>query len=500
MNLKQYLDKGQRSISLHLIFSVNLVLGVLLLGLLAMQYERDMRHSINEKQTSLKDEAVAIHAAIVHLADEHDLESVQDYIDSVTHEMRGAWSPYHHIAIDLKDVKLTRSCENCEKCMCSVPVDSGNSPAMSGNDKETVSGNYAASNISVTVSETRENIQLAVRNEIIIRMLVLASLGLLAALLVNVILLRIVGRPLNRLLNTVNQIGKGHFGVEVRVYESHEMQQLANGINAMSRTLAENARRQQLQMTRARQIQTHLLPNGIEIPGLNADCVFEPAEDVAGDYYDFLPLSDGKWLICMADVMGHGVPAAMGAALLKALLLAESEGEQFDLSTSISLINRRFESSILPGNFASMILGIWDPTTGTFTYVNAGHEPILIQRSEGNIERLESTGTLLGIDTHMKWTTHKVRLSSGDRLLLYSDGAKEVHDANGKIFGMERLSQLLVENRESTDTETMKNLLNEINSHGGAELRHDDLTLVLLTCTIPEDSLTFNRKREAAME
>ncbi|MAT15812.1 MAG: hypothetical protein CMJ46_11160 [Planctomyces sp.] len=500
MVLNHYLRERSRSISLHLIFSVNLVMGILLLGLLALQYERDMRHSVKEKQSSLRDEAVAIHAAIAHLADEHNLEAVQDYIDSVTHEMRGAWSPHHHIMINLKDVTLTRTCDNCEKCMCSVPIDSGISDTMPENDEDTVWGNYAENGISVTVTETRHNIQQAVRNEIIIRMLVLAGLGLVAAVLVNVVLLKIVGRPLSRLLQTVKQIGEGNLGAEVHVSESYEMQQLAGGINAMSRTLAENARRQKLQMTHARQIQMHLLPDGAEIPNLDTACVFEPAEDVAGDYYDFLPLSSGEWLICLADVMGHGVPAAMGAALLKALLLAESEREYFDLSDSMSRINRRFESSILPGNFASMFLCIWNPTTGTLAYANAGHEPALVQRATGRVELLESTGMLLGIDDYMTWKAHQIRLDPKDRLLIYSDGAKEVRDAAGDIFGMERLSQLLTDNQESTATEVMERLLMEINSHGGADMRHDDLTLVLLTCTLPPDSVPHKRKQEAAME
>ncbi|QDU82349.1 Phosphoserine phosphatase RsbU [Polystyrenella longa] len=475
----------QRSISLHLLFTVNLVLGVLLCGLLTLQYERDMRHAVSEKRASLKDEAIAVHAAISHLTDEHNIVAVQNYIDTVTREMRSAWSPHHHITIDMKNVKLTGSSEQCDKCIRSLPVNSEcPAPSELGTD-EYISGKHAENGVAVKVEETIDNIRESARQEVILRTVVLGGLGLFTALMVNGILLRIVGNPIKRLLHTVQQISDGKFGVEAPTFDTWEMQQLAAGINSMSQKLADNSRQQQLQMLKARQIQRHLLPNGVDIPGLQSACIFEPAEDVAGDYFDFLPLPDGRWLICLADVMGHGVPAAMGAALLKALLVAESEKSSFDLLSAMTRINRRFETSILPGTFASMFLASWNPSTGELAYANAGHEPTVLMRATGETEMLESTGTLLGIDASMSWDAHKVRLTESDRLLMFSDGAKEVHDARGKIFGMKRLSRILADNAKQDTDLAIEGIFQEIESHRGQAPRLDDLTLVLLACTIP---------------
>ncbi|MBR9803149.1 SpoIIE family protein phosphatase, partial [bacterium] len=345
-----------------------------------------------------------------------------------------------------------------------------------------VSGTHMDDSIIVVVSESTSSIRNSARNEVLVQLGSVGLLGILTTLTVNVVLLRIVRRPLKKLLEFVEEISAGELGTQAPVFHTHEMQELASSINSMSQKLAENDKERRLQMHKARQIQQHLLPNGVRLPHLQTAHIFEPADDVAGDYYDFLPLSHGLWLICLADVTGHGVPAAMGAAMLKALLLTEVTADLFDLSTTMENINRRFAEAILPGNFASMFLGCWDPKKMELIYASAGHEPAVVLRASGKIDELDSTGTLLGIDPDAEWENQTVQLSHADRVLLFSDGVTESRNEDGELFGRIRLTRSLTAHSASGASLVLTNLCRDIAKHRGDSRLHDDLTIVLLQC------------------
>ncbi len=124
------------------------------------------------------------------------------------------------------------------------------------------------------------------------------------------------------------------------------MNLLSSSINSKSMALKENNLDRRSQMENARKLQQYLLPHGVQIPQLETAHIFKPADSVAGDYYDFLPLQDGSCFICIADVSGYGVPAAMGAAMLKSLPPAASENYPFDPVTIMKEVNRHFTAAI----------------------------------------------------------------------------------------------------------------------------------------------------------
>ncbi len=275
-----------RTIRFQLLLAVNLSLGVAFIGLLILRYEREMSDEVREKQASLNDEAIAIHAAVRHLSRDHNSNAVQSYIDTVCRQMRQTTSPGHHIVVRLNEEVLQAhghgeaTSEKREAVEATVAgCDSLNALQRRGRSD----GRNNEDGISVSVSESLVNIRRAIRRDVLMQLAVLALLGLLAAGVVSVVLLRIVSAPLDQLLVTVKQIAAGQLGVESPAFGSREMQQLSAAINSMSRTLHENDRERRYQMDKAQQIQQHLLPNGIQIPGLQTAHVFEPADTVAGD-------------------------------------------------------------------------------------------------------------------------------------------------------------------------------------------------------------------------
>ena len=477
-----------RSIGYQVLVAVNLPIAILLCGLLVVQYHREMKQAVAEKRSSLNDEAIAVHAATSHLSNAHSNGAAQEYIDSVSKAMRAAWSPHHHIVVGLDGKELIDRHSKEESCQMLGDQHGGDSAGEQVNSFRVAShvvGLYSDGGIDVKVSESTDLIRRSARRDILSELGALAVLGLVAALALNLILLHLIGRPLRQLLGVVGDISDGQLGVQAPALHSREMQELASEINAMSTSLAKADQNRRLQMLQARKIQQHLLPNGVQAPCLQTAHVFEPADEVGGDYYDFLPLRDGSWLICLADVTGHGVPAAMGASMLKTLLFTESERNGFDLCSAIATMNSRFADTILPGNFASMFLGKWNPATLELTYANAGHEPGILMRSNGKVDLLESTGMLLGIDSCEQWEHRTVRLHHGDRLLLFSDGATETHSPDGTIFGRSRLVDALIQNADCGPSRAVVNVDRCICDFRGDSPQFDDLTLVLMSCNNP---------------
>lgn len=234
------------------------------------------------------------------------------------------------------------------------------------------------------------------------------------------------------------------------------------------------------QMAKAREIQEHLLPREVTIPGLRFLHCYQPADDVTGDHFDAIPLSDGTWLLCVADVSGHGVPAAMSAAMLKTLLEHASERET-QLNQILAEVSRRFAALSLCGDFVTMVLARWQPQARTLEYASAGHEMAwLLPASGGAPRELSATGPALAIIEDAKWSTVTVRVAAGDRLLAVSDGITEAFSPEGQQFGRQRLGKLFSECRTLPLSESVKRIQEEVAMHRGGRAPTDDTTILVI--------------------
>jgi serine phosphatase RsbU (regulator of sigma subunit) len=234
------------------------------------------------------------------------------------------------------------------------------------------------------------------------------------------------------------------------------------------------------ELERAAEIQRRLLPakppaiNGLDLAGYNAPC-----RTVGGDYYDFLPYPDGRIALLIGDVSGKG----MGAALLMSSLQAHSRvifENPNELAAQLSQLNRITAANCPINCFVTFCAAVLDPATNTLRYSNAGHNAPLLLHTTGEIEFLTSTGVVLGIFPNATYEEKTCHFSSGDVLLLFSDGVTEAcrPDSNEE-FGEERLIALIRNKREQTASNLLECIKEEIATFTGGSPPADDVTLVV---------------------
>ena len=234
------------------------------------------------------------------------------------------------------------------------------------------------------------------------------------------------------------------------------------------------------EMEIAREIQTGLLPEkNLSVAGLTAASRYIPASSVAGDFYDFLQKDDGLGVL-IADVSGHGVPAALSASMVKVAIRAQRDWAD-DPARVLSGLN-----SILCGNLQGQFVTAGylylDPLRGALTYAGAGHPPLLAWRSrEKRVESIEENGLVLGIFPEGAYKSMTADLEPGDRFVLYTDGIAEAPSLSGEEFGMERFTGFLAEHAGSSAQELCDALIKHVTAWtGNPREQHDDLTLIVV--------------------
>lgn len=230
----------------------------------------------------------------------------------------------------------------------------------------------------------------------------------------------------------------------------------------------------------ARDIQTSILPVGTpDIEGLRISAAYRPMTAVAGDFYEFIR-GDGKRLgILVADVSGHGVPAALIASMIKVAM--QSVIDHADDPKAVLCGLNRILSSQLRGQFVSAAYLWLDIERREARYSAAGHPPLLRWR-QGCLEQIESNGMIIGVlPEYDDYPVCNLSIESGDRLLLYTDGVTEPENARGEAFGDQRLEQIIRDNVRRLPSEFSDALLSELERwQHPADTRHDDITLVVV--------------------
>jgi sigma-B regulation protein RsbU (phosphoserine phosphatase) len=235
----------------------------------------------------------------------------------------------------------------------------------------------------------------------------------------------------------------------------------------------------QREMELAKQVQGKLLPQAppsmasIECAGC---CV--QARAVGGDYYDFLDLGAGRIGLVLADVSGKGFPAALLMASLQASLRSRLVLGLHELPRTLAAANELLYRSSETNRFATLFLGIYDEAAGTLRYANCGHNPPVVLRRDGSLERLAPTAPVVGLFDDWQCSTSEIRLASGDLLVLFSDGITEAFDDAGQEFGEARLVELLRAHRQRRAGDLVDAVLAEVRRFSGTT-QEDDQTLVV---------------------
>ncbi|HZQ53948.1 MAG TPA: SpoIIE family protein phosphatase [Bryobacteraceae bacterium] len=230
------------------------------------------------------------------------------------------------------------------------------------------------------------------------------------------------------------------------------------------------------ELSTARRIQFSILPQSApNFEGVQLAVRYQPMTSVAGDFYDFLVPSENFLTILVADVSGHGVPAALVSCMLKVCFAAQ-KGNSMSPAAILSGLGLMLRDS-LGGQYVTAACATIDRRSRRILYAGAGHPPSLLARgAEGDSLLLDENGLFMGPFPHATYTEISVPFRSGDRLLLYTDGITEALDVTGEEFGRERLRQFLVNSNGTPPASTLDQLFQQIT----ARSPQDDLTAVLV--------------------
>ncbi|MEM7351101.1 MAG: PP2C family protein-serine/threonine phosphatase [Acidobacteriota bacterium] len=229
----------------------------------------------------------------------------------------------------------------------------------------------------------------------------------------------------------------------------------------------------------ARELQSELLPRSEpDLPGYRIAHSYRTANEIGGDYYDFLPLPDGRIVLTVGDASGHGISAGLVMAIANATLKTALDVDPRPQAV-LSQLNRTLYRTGGRRAFMTLFYSVLDPATGDLEFACAGHPFPMLRRGDGTIEELGTGALPLGIHKNSTFATGETTLEHGDLLVLYSDGIPEAAGGpHGDTFGFDRLMGLLV--HPESPKIIHDRILRAVRQHLGDQTLDDDLTLVVL--------------------
>jgi sigma-B regulation protein RsbU (phosphoserine phosphatase) len=230
-------------------------------------------------------------------------------------------------------------------------------------------------------------------------------------------------------------------------------------------------------------IQREILPRALpEVTGVELAAGNLPTRQVGGDYYDLFPLSRGRLGFLVADVSGKGVPAALLVSTVHAAVHLQID-EARTVVELVARIDRHLRRYAATRKFLTLFFGLLEPETGTLRYVSAGHNPALLLRASGRLERLDSTGVPVGILPNPTWREEIRTMEPGDLLAVYTDGLTEAVDESDREFGLGRLERAVEERRNLPAARLCDEVLGQVADFARGMPQYDDQTLLLVRRT-----------------
>ena len=344
--------------------------------------------------------------------------------------------------------------------------------------------------------------------------LVLEILALLSAAWMT----RAVTGTVHKLYRATEFIKRGDFSHRIRMRTRDQLGELALAFNEMSANienlLAERVERERLEreVEIAAEVQAQLFPRSVpelRTAEMTGEC--RAARGVAGDYYDYIEVAPGLVAFALGDVSGKGISASLVMSNLQASLRAQAAivaervrlaGRQAQAATGgvvavsgaqaaelsggmtvgpmVASINGQLCRSTDSNRFATLFLALYDDRARTLRYTNAGHNPPILVRADGRVERLTEGGTIVGTFDFVEFEEGHVALGDDDLLVIFSDGLTEAQNSHGEEYGEERLVRLAADRRRDTAENLRRAIFDEVDKWTGEAERYDDQTLVIL--------------------
>jgi sigma-B regulation protein RsbU (phosphoserine phosphatase) len=339
----------------------------------------------------------------------------------------------------------------------------------------------------------------------------------LIALFFGVGLTRTITESVNNLYLATQQVNRGHLKHRIPVKSRDQLADLQVSFNSMTENLEKlieeqkEKERLESELAIAQEVQATLFPRHLQpISSLDIHGVCQPARTVSGDYYDFLPCGPEQLGIALGDISGKGISAALLMATVHSAvrvyefggvpareqlvragassIAAASEfsgGPQLAVAGGLqspaavmSLLNQHIYHSTPTEKYATLFLGVYNGCERSLTYCNAGHLPPLIISAEGSVQRLEISGTVIGLFEGIEYEEHRIVLNPGDIFVAFSDGITEPENEFGE-FGEQRLIEIIREHRHSSLDRISEEVVFAVKDWIGGAEQPDDITLVL---------------------
>jgi phosphoserine phosphatase RsbU/P len=313
----------------------------------------------------------------------------------------------------------------------------------------------------------------------------------LVSLVAGVRLSRTITGAVHELYEGTRRVKEGDFSYRIQLNGHDQLAELGHSFNSMTENLgrliivAKEKERLESELAIAREVQDQLFPKDVPfVRTLELKGVCNPARMVSGDYYDFMPLNEGALAFAIGDVAGKGISAALLMATIQSTmrtqLSANNGAGSAALSTAklVATLNRQLYATTAPEKYATFYFALYDDTTNTLRYTNAGHlAPILLSR--GTISTMDSTGTVVGAFPIARYTEKSVQLQQNDMVVAYTDGIVEPENAYGEMFGEDRLKDLVIKYATTDSSEIIARTMEAVNQWTGAGELQDDMTMVV---------------------
>jgi phosphoserine phosphatase RsbU/P len=317
----------------------------------------------------------------------------------------------------------------------------------------------------------------------------------LVALFIGISLSRRITKSVNQMYEGTRRVIHGNFHHRIPVTVPDQLGELAESFNQMTGNLErlliieKEKERLETELEIAREVQAQLYPR--EAPpraGLQVTARCDPARLVSGDYYDYQALIQGKLVFAIGDIAGKGISAALLMATLQAALRAQvsqcepAAGEASTASLGpallVSKLNKQIYEHTSPEKYATFFFGLYDESSQSLTYTNAGHLSPLLFRN-GSVVPLDSNGTVVGAFPFSRYDESSLTFEAGDLLVCYTDGITEPENAYDEMFGEERLIELVKRHIDRDDHEIIRIVFEAVRDWTGTPELHDDMTLLL---------------------
>jgi sigma-B regulation protein RsbU (phosphoserine phosphatase) len=234
------------------------------------------------------------------------------------------------------------------------------------------------------------------------------------------------------------------------------------------------------ELEQAGEIQMHLLPRETpQLRGFQIACAWQPAKSVSGDYFDVFPVGPDKLAVCIADVSGKGMAAALLMANLQASVKAFARDSP-SAGAMCARLNAALSDNIAPGRFVTLFYGVLDANTRVMQYENAGHCLPLLVHDDGTVDFPAAYSGVLGLFSHWTYSDREQLLKTGDTLLLLTDGVLEAADETEEEFGYQRLIQSVVASRASGAHGIRQQVLDDVTAFCHGQFQ-DDASLIVIS-------------------